>query len=142
MVKKICINQEVIVNAMQGLWVNMKRLFIFLIATFVILSFMTITGSWAHAEMDELPETIGRIKKSVVGIGTYKKIRRPPAIVFATGFAVLDGNHIITNAHVIPEKLDKQHKEFLALFIGQGQEAAILEATVASIDKDHDLCLL
>ena len=101
-----------------------------------------IVATTAREETVGLPETIARIKESIVGIGTYKKMRRPPAIVFATGFAVLDGNHVITNAHAIPEKLDKEHKEFLALFIGQGQDAAVLEATVAAIDEDHDLCLL
>jgi serine protease Do len=120
----------------------MKRLFVALIAVFFTLSFMPANGSWAFEFIDKLPETIVNIKQSIVGIGTYKKIRRPPAIVFATGFAVLDGNHVVTNAHVIPEELDAQHKEFLALFIGQGQDAAVLEATVAAIDKDHDLCIL
>ena len=28
------------------------------------------------------------------------------------------------------------------MFIGQGQDAVVLEATVAAIDEDHDLCLL
>ena len=69
-------------------------------------------------------------------------MRRPPAIVFATGFVVLDGQHVMTNAHAIPEKLDTQHKEFLALFSGQGKEATVLKATVAAIDEEHDLCLL
>ena len=113
----------------------MKRLFIVLLATLVTQSFISANIALADEEIDVLPETIARIKQSVVGIGTYKKIRRPPAIVFATGFIVMDGNHVITNAHAIPEKLDTQHKEFLALFIGQGQVATILEATVAAIDQ-------
>lgn len=121
----------------------MKRFFIATITAFMTLCFIPPSDSWAEEEGTAgLPETIARIKQSVVGIGTYKKIRRPPAIVFATGFAVLDGNHVVTNAHVIPEELDKRHKEFLALFIGQGQNAAIVEATVAAIDENHDLCLL
>jgi serine protease Do len=120
----------------------MKRLLISLTTVFVLLSLIPDNGLRAKEGTAGLTETIVRIKQSVVGIGTYKKIRRPPAIVFATGFAVLDGKHVITNAHAIPEKLDTQHKEFLALFIGQGQDAAVLEATVAAIDEDHDLCLL
>jgi S1-C subfamily serine protease len=120
----------------------MKRLVIFLTTVFVLLSPIPDNSSMAEEGTGGLPETIARIKQRVVGIGTYEKMRRPPAIVFATGFAVLDGKHVITNAHAIPEKLDTQHKEFLALFIGQGQDAAVLEATVAAIDEDHDLCLL
>jgi S1-C subfamily serine protease len=119
----------------------MKRFFMTTITAFMTLCFMSSSESWAE-ETTGLPETIARIKESVVGIGTYEKMRRPPAIVFATGFAVLDGKHVLTNAHAIPEKLDTQHKEFLALFVGQGQDAAVLEATVAAVDEDHDLCLL
>jgi S1-C subfamily serine protease len=120
----------------------MKHLLISLATVFVLLSLIPENDIRAEEKTDGLPETIARIKESVVGVGTYEKMRRPPAIVFATGFAVLDGKHVITNAHAIPEKLDKQHKEFLALFIGQGRDAVVLEATVAAIDENHDLCLL
>jgi len=120
----------------------MKFLSISLAVVFILLIFVPANGSGSPEQNAGLPETIARIKKSVVGLGTYEKMRRPPAIVFATGFAVLEGKHVITNAHAIPNKLDTQHKEFLALFRGQGQKAAVLRATVVAIDEDHDLCLL
>ena len=120
----------------------MKLLFTILLSVFMSLSFIPINMLWAIEGLDSLPDTITRIKPGIVGVGTYKKTRRPPAIVFATGFAVLDGNHVLTNAHAIPKKLDKRHKEFFALFVGQGQDGAVLEATVVTIDEEHDLCLL
>jgi S1-C subfamily serine protease len=119
----------------------MKHLIISVTTIFALMSLIPASSTGAEKTAG-LPETIARIKESIVGIGTYEKMRRPPAIVFATGFAVLDGKHVITNAHAIPEKLDAKHKEFLALFIGQGQDAAVLQADVAAIDEDHDLCLL
>ena len=90
-----------------------------------------------------LPRTIRQVKKSIVGIGTYKKIRRPPAIIRATGFAVLDGNHIVSNFHVLPEKIDTAHREIIAIFTtGGGDEARIIQADVVVKDEEHDLCLL
>ena len=120
----------------------MKLLFTILLSVFMSLSFIPINMLWAIEGLDSLPDTITRIKPGIVGVGTYKKTRRPAAIVFATGFAVLDGNHVLTNAHAIPKKLDKRHKEFFALFVGQGQDGAVIEATVVTIDEEHDLCLL
>lgn len=120
----------------------MKYLTFSLAIVFVLLILIPLNSTGVTRKTAGLPETIARNKESVVGIGTYEKMRRPPAIVFATGFAVLDGKHIITNAHVITKKLDTQHKEFLALFIGQGQEAAVLEASVVATNENHDLCLL
>ena len=40
------------------------------------LSFIPINMLWAIEGLDSLPDTITRVKESVVGIGTYKKIRR------------------------------------------------------------------
>ena len=54
----------------------------------------------------DLPDTIDRILPSIVGVGTLQKTRRPPARLLGTGFVVADGRHVITNAHVIPEKID------------------------------------
>lgn len=107
-----------------------------------MLNFIPAAGAQADDETGGLPETIVKIKPSIVGIGTYNKIRRPPAVVSATGFIVLDGRHAITNAHAIPEKLDEKHNETLAVFTGQGQTGKIHEAAVVYTDKDNDLCLL
>ena len=90
----------------------MKSTFLIFIVVVIALNSIHVNGVWAKEGLDLLPQTISEAKQSIVGVGTYKKTRRPPAIVFATGFAVLDGNHVLTNAHAIPKKLDKKHKEF------------------------------
>lgn len=91
---------------------------------------------------DVLPRTIERIKPGIVGIGTFQETRRPPGVLLGTGFVVADGRHVVTNAHVIPEKIDKKHHEFVAVFIGQAKEARIIAARTIGTEKDHDLCLL
>jgi serine protease Do len=89
-----------------------------------------------------LPDTIIKIKPSVVGIGTFQETRRPKSILLGTGFAVLDGRHVVTNAHVLPENIDKKHNEFIAVFIGQGTDGRIIAAQTIGTEDDHDLCLL
>ena len=53
-----------------------------------------------------LVESIKRIKPSIVAIGTYDQLRRPPGKFRGTGFAVVDGQHVLTNQHVLPSKTD------------------------------------
>ena len=61
-----------------------------------------------------LPDTIKRVKPSVVGIGTFAALRQPRSVFKGTGWAVSDGRHVITNYHVINAKRDKKYKEKLA----------------------------
>jgi serine protease Do len=94
------------------------------------------------AQADGLISTIATVKQSVVGVGTYQKTRSPPVVCFGTGFAVGDGTHVMTNAHVIPPVLDPQRKETLIVLVGHGDEYHQREAQVLSVDTDHDLALL
>lgn len=50
-------------------------------------------------------DAIAAIKSSVVAIGTYADNRSPRVRMAGTGFAVADGRHVVTNAHVIDAKL-------------------------------------
>lgn len=89
-----------------------------------------------------LPETISAIKPSIVGIGTLVPTRRPPAQVAGTGFAVADGRHVITNAHVVQGLLDVEKNETFVVFVGVGLAAAHRVAHVIETDREHDLALL
>lgn len=93
-------------------------------------------------ESSRLPDTIERIRPAVVGVGTFQKTRRPPSVFRGTGFVVADGLHIITNAHVLPEKIDSERKEILAIFAGKANVIDIREATKVAEDRDHDLAVL
>jgi len=98
-------------------------------------------GPRGHAA--SLVETIRRIKKSVVAVGTYQRLRQPPAKLLGTGFAVADGTHIVTSAHVVPGKLQEKPKENLAIFIRTGKRnAEVRVASVVAIDRAHDVAVL
>lgn len=90
----------------------------------------------------DLPDTIEKIKPSIVGVGTMQKMRRPPAQLMGTGFVVANGRYVITNHHVIPDELDHEKHEQLVVFIGSGREAIIRPVEVVKTDKLHDLALL
>jgi S1-C subfamily serine protease len=89
-----------------------------------------------------LPDTIARIKPSVVAVGTYQTTRRPPSVFRGTGFVVGDGRYVATNNHVLPEVLDEANRERLAVFAGHGTTQDVRTAKVVARDPDHDLALL
>ena len=55
---------------------------------------------------------------------------------------VADGLHVITNAHVLPKKIDSEKKEIVAVFAGKANLVEIREATKVAEDRDHDLAIL
>jgi S1-C subfamily serine protease len=59
-----------------------------------------------------------------------------------TGFVVGDGRHVITNAHVIPKKIDTAKLEYLAVFTGKGNSPKARQAVKLKVDEAHDLALL
>ena len=104
---------------------------------FFIISLLACTSAYA-----DLIEIVKKIKPSVVGVGTLEEIRRPPAQLLGTGFAVGTGEYIITNAHVIPEILDADKEEKLVVFVGIGKNAKVVEVSLIDRDRVHDLALL
>ena len=58
------------------------------------------------------------------------------------GFAVGDGLHIVTNAHVIPDTLDLERMEKQVVITGRNNEPDVRDATVIFRDKAHDIALL
>lgn len=90
----------------------------------------------------DLPRTIAAVKPSIVGIGTYQRTRSPAMRFVATGFATGDGLSVITNAHSIPEVLDTANMEVLGVVVKNGSQTAFRAATVAGIDREHDLAHL
>jgi S1-C subfamily serine protease len=89
-----------------------------------------------------LPETVARIKPSILGVGSVQLTRRPPGQFVGTGFVVGDGRHAITNAHVLPKELDRERREFLAVLTGAGEQEGVREAAIVAQDPVHDLALL
>jgi S1-C subfamily serine protease len=108
-----------------------------LLLAFIAFSFPGIS----YAEQN-LADTIAKIKPGIVAVGTYMPKRNPRAVFLATGFAVGDGSLIVTNAHVIPDKLDNAHMEQLAVFYHKDNNDKAILATEVALDKEHDLAVL
>ncbi len=94
------------------------------------------------ARAADFPATIAAVKPAIVGVGTYLRTRSPAISFVGTGFVVGDGLSVITNAHNIPTVLDTEKKEELGIVIKTGAGAAFRAATVAGIDRVHDLAHL
>jgi serine protease Do len=109
----------------------------------IIVGLFVAVGLNPAAKAD-LPQTIEKIRPSVVGVGTYMKTRSSgPAIsVLGTGFVVGDGQYVVTNAHVTPPFLDTENKETLIILTGRGKEVQPREAVEVAQDTDHDIAVL
>ena len=88
----------------------------------VLVSIAVVASSpMLGAQADTLPQTIQKVKRAVVAVGTYEPTRSPRGEFRATGYAVGDGLHAVTNYHVVKQLLDIEHKEVLGIFIGEGE---------------------
>lgn len=111
----------------------------------VIKNIIVFGASLAYAASSawaDFPQTIEKVKASVVGVGTYQKSRSPAMNMLGTGFVVADGQHIITNVHVKPAFLDTEKKEAMVVVTGRGKEVQLREVEEVASDPDHDIALL
>ena len=95
----------------------------------------------SYAEQ-HLAETIAKIKPGIVAVGTYMPKRNPRAVFLGTGFVVGDGSLVVTNAHVIPDILDHEHLEQVAVFYHKDNVDKVIIAKEVALDKEHDLAVL
>jgi len=97
-----------------------------------------------HAFADAPIDTIARVKRSVVGVGTFERDRSPAFAFRGTGFAVAGGTTIATNAHVLPESLDIARNEVLAILLPGTHDVAARVRPVQrlAVDTGSDLALL
>ena len=103
---------------------------------------LLLTPSFAFGASSALPDTIQKVKPSIVAVGTYQKTRSPAFAFRGTGFVVGDGTLVATNAHVLPEKLAEQERETLVIVTTAGGEAQPRTATRVAVSAAHDLAVL
>ncbi len=101
-----------------------------------------LAGAGSQGAATDLADIIERIKPGVVAVGSYQKTRRPASMLRGTGFVVADGRHVVTNAHVLPTRLDERHREFLAVFVGRGRQVNVRSAQKIAEDIEHDVAVL
>ena len=103
---------------------------------------MTLAGS-AFAQ-PSAPETVERIKPSIVAVGSFERLRSPQFSFAGTGFVVGDGLKVATNEHVVA-KITSGEKKMGALVIAipqSGGSAQIRPARRLAADPTSDLALL
>jgi len=91
------------------------------------------------------PDTIARIKPSVVAVGTVQKLRSPQFLFLGTGFVVGDGTLVATNAHVVAKELAAgADPEMLAIAVPSEspQKVQVRVVQRAVTDSERDLALL
>ncbi len=109
-------------------------------SSILIVVLAVFFSSFSYA--DNLPSLIKKIKPSVVGVGTYMGIRRPPSKLSGTGFVVADGRYVITNYHVLPNDLNKSKREKLVVFYRHNKKILYRSVKIIDTDPGHDLALL
>ncbi len=106
------------------------------------LSLLIFIALFSCGSFAGLPETVVKVKKGIVAVGTYLPTRRPPARFMGTGFVVADGRHVVTNAHVVPKLLDFERRETVAVFYQKQGKTVMRKAELVARDETHDLALL
>jgi S1-C subfamily serine protease len=95
------------------------------------------------ARAETLPELVARAKRSVVIVGSYGLMDNPRFGFRAAGFAVVDGLHVLTNAHVVPEETPGRIDRSLAVQVWAPESQwQLRSAKVVATDRAHDLALL
>jgi serine protease Do len=98
-------------------------------------------SSLAHAHAG-LPDTIVKLKSSVVLVGTFKATSSPRFQLRGTGFLVGDGGHLVTNAHVLPGEGEGEVGTVVAQVRGADGQWQMRSTTLLEKDGAHDLALM
>jgi S1-C subfamily serine protease len=109
----------------------------FPLSLFLALVMVSAQPVWA-----DIVKLLPVIKPSVVGVGSVHPLRIPRQRLAGTGFIVVDGRHVVTNAHVIPAVMEIEKGESLAVFIRTGDSVLIRKAEKLAESSDQDLALL
>jgi serine protease Do len=91
----------------------------------------------------DLPDSIARLKPSVVLVGTFKATNSPRFQLRGTGFVVGRGVQVITNAHVLPDDLGQGDAAALVVQVrGSDGGWQMRPANLVERSAEHDLALL
>jgi S1-C subfamily serine protease len=118
----------------------MKKCNVFCGAAVLAATAMCLLPTRAHAD---LPDTIARVKPSVVMVGTYKATNSPRFQMRGTGFVVADGRQVVTNMHVLPDGNESTADTQLVVQVRSAAgEWQMRSATLLERDAPRDLALL
>lgn len=107
-----------------------------------MLASLGLLCAWHGAPAAELPDVVARVKRSVVGVGTFGLNRTPPGRFAGTGFVVGDGRTVVTNYHVLKGAQADGTGTRVAVFVMENGVPSMRLADVAGEDAEHDLAVL
>ncbi len=99
---------------------------------------LLVMSSNAH----DLVGVVKKVKPAVVGIGIYTPLGQTRNTLHGSGFAVANGQYVITNHHVISKELDVNSQQELVVFVGVGKTAKVRKAQLIGSSDYHDLAVL
>ena len=111
--------------------------------SFAAAALLELAGlAYARTAVADTAEVVARVKQSVVAVGFFKETNSPRFQFHGTGFAVLDGNTLATNAHVVQTSPETE-ASVLAIMIKTGpNQSQTRKAVLLELDTAHDLALL
>jgi len=90
-----------------------------------------------------LVEVVEAVRPAVLAVGTSNPLNSPRFSFRGTGFVVGDGNHVITNAHVLPSATESAPADRLSVVLAKPRDDRdVRAATLVATDAAHDLALL
>lgn len=109
----------------------------------MLLCTLVAWSASATAQYSTLPDTIAKVKPSVVIVGSYNPTAAPRFSLRGTGFVVGSGNWVVSNAHVLPAPGSAPPQGQLVVQVRTGPDSFQTRAAKV-LDKDvfHDLTLL
>ncbi|MDD2742566.1 MAG: serine protease [Rhodocyclaceae bacterium] len=109
---------------------------------FYLFAFVLSWIACVPMALADLPETIVRIKPSIVVVGVYKKTNSPQFMLRGTGFVVGNGKLVATNSHVVPESADLDGAALVVQGRNELGEPLVRSARLLHRDQAHDLAVL
>lgn len=104
---------------------------------------LALLAAAVPALAQDLPTLIAKARPSVLAVGSYSALQTPRFGFRGSGFVVGNGNRLITNAHVLPERPDGGDAPRIVVLIpARGAEPQVRAATIVETDRAHDLALL
>ena len=99
---------------------------------------------WPAGALAQLPDTIERVKPSVVLVGTYAATDSPRFRYVGAGFVVGDGLRVVTSAHVVTRmNMISPDGQALAVQVRSGDAAWVMrKAKALELNLEQDLALL
>ncbi len=128
---RICVTLPGHVRRLAGQWASKRR-----------TSWAACLVVLALPAQADVADTLQAVRPGVVGVGLFSPTASPRASLMGTGFAVLDGYHVVSCAHIFAKPLDPEKKERYAIFVGRDRQMVVREARVVATDRARDLAVL